>query len=69
MDVRKFQFPVWSAYVIAPLFILLCSSQVIVRSEAPLILIAFACLAGLICGGASHAYIGIKRWLFRRFSE
>jgi hypothetical protein len=69
LNVRKFQFPIWSAYVIAPLFILLCSSQVIVRSESPLILIAFAGVAGLICGAAIHAYIGMKRWVLRRLSE
>ena len=59
MDISKM--PIWFAYVLAPALLLLFTGKVILRSESPLVLVAFAVVSGLLSAAVLHAYVFIKR--------
>ncbi len=61
--------PVWSAYLIAPALILAASWRVMMQSESPFLILAFAIVSGLICGGAVHGYVALKRVLQKRIGR
>jgi hypothetical protein len=44
IDVKNL--PIWSAYILAPAFLLLCSGKVILRSESPIFLATI--MAGMV---------------------
>ena len=58
--------PVWSAYIIAPAFILLVSLKTVARSDVAPLIVAFAVGSGLVCAAVLHGYLATKRWLASR---
>lgn len=58
--------PIWLAYVVTPVLLLLFAGKVILGSESPLLLVAIMVSAGLICAAVLHAYIAIKGKLTQR---
>lgn len=58
MEIGKL--PVWSAYIIAPLFLLGCGFTVIANSDRPVTIGGFMIGCGLICAAALHGYVWIK---------
>jgi ABC-type uncharacterized transport system permease subunit len=63
------QLPVWSAYLLAPALIAAASWNVIMRSESPFLLLACAIGSGLVCAGAVHGYVAVKRKLQRQLRK
>ena len=59
MDLSKL--PIWSAYLIAPAFVLVCTAKVIIKSESPFLIGILAIGLGLVCAAALHAYSWAKR--------
>ena len=57
--------PVWLAYILAPVFILLCAMPVMIRSESPVVLAAASIGCGLLCAATLHAYVAVKRRFVR----
>ena len=51
-----FKLPIWSAYIIAPLFLLAVAGKVIWRSESPMFIAGCTIGSGLLCAAVMHAY-------------
>jgi hypothetical protein len=62
MNIEKL--PIWTAYIVAPLFLLAIMLKVIWTSDNTWLLVSFALISGLVCAAILHAYIRLKSFLF-----
>ena len=58
---RQEKFPIWSAYLIAPILTCVFGAETIMKSESPGILWIGSAVLGLLCAGVLHAYMAIKK--------
>jgi len=57
---KPFQFPIWAAYLLAPIFFILFALRALWNMANPWPIVLMAVGSGLLCAAALHGYIYLK---------